>query len=187
MCGIPFEGEDAIFNEDDPNEDNFDVFDIDINDLRNELTPQPPPLPELSDEQRAHLIEASANALIGIRQTVADGQAKQAEKMMTRSNRYLGECEIGEYVTLPIPQVDRSVSSAPNLICRIVDIDYIHNMHELACEAGVLNIMFARNCFERLKSKDLPNVHINCEKAISVREAASKIDIGGGQGMLKYN
>ena len=102
--------------------------------------------------------------------------------MMTRSNRYLGECD---YVTLPIPQVDRSVSSAPNLICRIVDIDYIHNMHELACETDFLNIMFARNCFERLKSKDLPNVHINCEKAISVREAASKIDIGGGQGMLK--
>ena len=56
----------------------------------------------------------------------------------------LGAVEIGDFVVLPIPDVDRSVSSAPNLICRIVDIDYQYNVHELACEAGVLSVMFAR-------------------------------------------
>ena len=106
--------------------------------------------------------------------------------MLTRSGKYLGECEIGDYVTLPIPQVDRSISSAPNLICRIVDIDYRYSMYELACEAGVLNILFARNCFEKLESKVL-DVKISLEKALSVREAASAVDIGGGQGMVKCN
>ena len=118
--------------------------------------------------------------------SVTNGQAKQAKMMLTRSGKYLGECEIGDYVTLPIPQVDRSISSAPNLICRIVDIDYRYSMYELACEAGVLNILFARNCFEKLESKVL-DVKISLEKALSVREAASAVDIGGGQGMVKCN
>ena len=79
----------------------------------------------------------------------------QAYIELTRSQKYLGPVEIGDFVVLPIPDVDRSVSSAPNLICRIVDIDYKYNLHELACEAGVLSIMFARNCFDKLDSTDL--------------------------------
>ena len=185
ICGIPYDGEDSVFNEEDPDEENFDVFDIDIHDNPRDEPVENAPI-EISDENHAFLVNAAANTLMGVRETVREGQANQAKVMLTRSRKYLCPVEIGDYVTLPIPVVDRSASSAPNIICRIVDVDYDKNIHELACEAGVLNIKFARNCFEKLDSKVL-NVKIKLDKALSVREAASEIDIGGGQGMLKCN
>lgn len=54
---------------------------------------------------------------------------------------------IGDYVTLPIPKVDRGLSEPPNLICRIVAIDF----NELACEADVLDTLFSRNTFDLVK------------------------------------
>ena len=66
---------------------------------------------------------------MGIREAFSDEQAKQAARMLTRSSKYLEEFEIGDYVALPIPNADRSVSSAQNIICRIIDIDYHHNLH----------------------------------------------------------
>jgi hypothetical protein len=187
ICGINFEGEYSVFNGEDPDEEDFDVFDLNSYEgMPTEEVVETNNNQSLSDENHAHLIDAAANTLLGIRQTVSDGQAAQAKVMLTRSRKYLGEVEIGDYVTLPIPDVDRSVSSAPNLICRIVDIIYEKNLHELACEAGVLNILFARNCFEKIETSIL-NVNIKLDKSLSVREAAGVIDIGGGQGMLKCN
>ena len=62
------------------------------------------------------------------------------------------EVNIGDFVVLPIPDVDKGLTEAPNLICRIVDIDYVKIMHELATKAGVLNTMFARNCFDLVEA-----------------------------------
>ena len=121
---------------------------------------------------------------MGIREDVRAGQAAQAVVMTTRSRKVLSEVQIGDYVTLPIPDVDRSVASAPNLICRIVDIDFTTNLNELACEAGVLDILFARNCFGKLDSEVL-NVKIKLDKKLSVRAAASDVDICDG--LLKCN
>ena len=72
------------------------------------------------------------------------------------------------------------------IICRIIDIDYHHNLHELACPDGVLSVIFARNCFEKLDATQL-GVEVRIDISVSVREAAVEIDIVGGQGMLKCN
>ena len=93
--------------------------------------------------------------------------------MKTRSNKYQCEVLAGDYVILPIPDVDKSIASAPNIICRIVDIDYKHSLHELACEAGVLSTMFARNCFDKLEAKDL-TVKIKLDKQVSVKKLIEK-------------
>ena len=92
---------------------------------------------------------------MGIREEVSDGQAKQAARMFTRSSKYLDEVEIGDYVALQISNMNRSVSSSPHIICRIIDIDYHHNLHELACPVEVLSVMFAPNCFENIDSAQL--------------------------------
>ena len=97
---------------------------------------------EPAAKDHATLVEANANVLLGIREAVIAGQAKQASKRITRRNKYLEAVEIGDYVALSIPDSDRSVASAPNILCRIVDIDQ-NNRQELACRAGVL--LFARN------------------------------------------
>ena len=111
--------------------------------------------------------------------------AKQAELMRTRSKKYLPEVSIGDYVTLAVPDVDRGITDSPSLLCRVVDIDYKHSLYELACEAGVLETLFARNCFD-LAGSDL-NLNVRLDTKLSVRSAVSSISIGGGQGMVKCN
>ncbi|RNA33820.1 KRAB-A domain-containing 2-like [Brachionus plicatilis] len=132
-----------------------------------------------------HIIK-NANALLGIRESVRTNQARQAESMKTRSKRYIPEVSIGDYVALPIPDVDKGLSEAPNLICRIVDIDYSESLYELACEAGVLNVLFAGNCFDLVKECSV-ELGIKLDKQLSVREAVKELSIGGGQGILKCN
>ncbi len=85
---------------------------------------------------------------------------------------------------MPVPDVDRGPSDPPNLACRVVDINYDTMMHELACQAGVLKDMFARNAFDKL---DGSVDGIWTDVATNVREAVAVLSIGGGKGMLKCN
>ncbi|RNA10648.1 KRAB-A domain-containing 2-like [Brachionus plicatilis] len=132
-----------------------------------------------------HIIK-NANALLGIRESFWTNQARQAKSMKTRSKRYIPEVSIGDYVALPIPDVDKGLREAPNLICRIVDIDYSKSFYELACEAVVLNVLFARNGFDLVKECSV-ELDIKLDKQLSVREAVKELSIGGGQGKLKCN
>ena len=208
MCGVPYENDDL--DEVDTGLDVNDTFEMDdelkkMTEESNEeeaneevlsqasqasqapsQASQAPTTSELSSENQAMLVSCAANSLLGIRENVRVNQAKQAKRMLTRSKKVLCPVNIGDYVILPIPEVDRSVSSSPNIICRVVDYDNETDLFELACAAGALNIKFARNCFEKLESDDVA-VTIKTDKKVSVREAASEIDIGGGQGMLKCN
>ena len=72
--------------------------------------------------------------------------------------------EHGDYVTLKIPDVDKSLSSASNLICRVIDICWETSLYELVSEAGVLNTMFARNAFDKLNTKDFPLIEFDLSK-----------------------
>ena len=54
----------------------------------------------------------------------------QAERMKLRSMKYIPQVNIGYYVVLPIPDVDRGLTEAPYLICRILDIDYEKSLYE---------------------------------------------------------
>ena len=106
--------------------------------------------------------------------------------MRTRSKRYVPEVSIGDYVALPIPDVDRGLSEARNLICRIVDIDYDKSLYELACEAAVLDTMFARNSFDLVKDCSV-ELEVKLDKKLSIRQAVKELSVGGGQGFLKCN
>ncbi|CAF1120116.1 unnamed protein product [Brachionus calyciflorus] len=72
----------------------------------------------------AEQIIRNANSLLGIRESVRGIQGRQAEAMRTRCKRYLPDVSVGDYAGLPIPDVERGLSEAPNLVCRIVDIDH---------------------------------------------------------------
>ncbi|RNA32086.1 KRAB-A domain-containing 2-like [Brachionus plicatilis] len=96
------------------------------------------------------------------------------------------EAYIGDIVVLPIPEVDKGLTEAPNLVCRIVDIDFDKSLYELACEAGVLNTLFARNSFDLVKDCSI-ELNLKLDKALSVRQAVNELSIGGGQGMEKCN
>ena len=117
ICEILYENDEL-----DSETESFDKFDQNIDSIERETV-------EPTSDDHAAFVEANANALMGIREAFSDEQAKQAARMLTRSSKYLEEFEIGDYVALPIPNADRSVSSAQNIICRIIDIDYHHNLH----------------------------------------------------------
>jgi hypothetical protein len=106
--------------------------------------------------------------------------------MKTRSKKYIPEVNIGDFVILPILDVDKGLTEAPNLIYRIVNIDNDKSLYELACEAGVLNTLFARNSFDLVKDCSL-NLPIKLDKALSVRQVVNELSIGGGQVMVKCN
>ena len=132
------------------------------------------------------MLKQHTENLMGVRASTIINQRAQADRMLKRSAKYQCEVEIGAFVIVPIPDVDRSAASAPNLICRVIDFDEVKNLYELASQAGVLDVMFSRNGFDKLDSKDL-NVVIKTDVKVSVREAASAVDIAGGQGMAKCN
>jgi hypothetical protein len=129
-------------------------------------------------------VENNINRLIGIRNEVAINQSEQAERMKSRSVAYLPEVNIGDFVALSVPPVDRGLSDPPNIICRVVDIDFTHDLYELVSEGGVINIMLARNTFEKLKSNHF-DLHFVLDKSLSIRQAVNQISIGGGQGVLR--
>jgi hypothetical protein len=107
--------------------------------------------------------------------------------MKTRSKKYLPEVNIGDFVILPIPDVDKGLTEAPNLICRVVDFDEKVNLYELASEAGVFTDMFSRNSFDLVKEVNL-EISIRTDKMVKgIRQAVNELSIGGGQGMVKCN
>ena len=58
---------------------------------------------------------------------------------------------------------------------------------DLGLSRSLYKICFTlRNCFDKLEAKDL-TVKIKLDKLVSVREAASAVDIAGGQGFLRCN
>ncbi|CAF1013044.1 unnamed protein product [Brachionus calyciflorus] len=176
--------DDELGNEEDNDEGEVDVFDPKEFDL-NELTITPPEVPSVYIPIDS--IDKAANELLGIRESVRENQEKQAESMRTRSKKYLPEANIGDYVLLPIPDVDKGLTEAPNLICRIIDIEYERSLYELACEVGVFTEMFARNCFDLVKDSNIL-LNIRTDKTVKgVRAAVTELSIGGGQGMIKCN
>ncbi|CAF1109465.1 unnamed protein product [Brachionus calyciflorus] len=110
--------------------------------------------PDLSDNDDVDVFNSSEFQM--------DEIGRQAEAIRTRSKRYVPDVSVGDYVALPIPDVDRGLSEAPNLVCRIVDIDHEKSLYQLACEAGLT-------------------------RKLSVRQAVREISIGGDQGMSKCN
>ena len=99
---------------------------------------------------------------------------------------HMSEVEIGDYVRLPVEDVDRGICDAGFLICRVIDIDYSFSLYELACQAGCFTIMFARNAFDKVDAN--LNISVRTDKSISsIREAVKELSVGGGQGMTKCN
>jgi hypothetical protein len=86
------------------------------------------------------------------------------------------EVKIGDYVALAVSSVDQGLSDAPNVICRIVDIDHEYAMHELACEAGVFSTKYARNAFTLLTGDLELNIKMDV-KLGSIREATRLLSV----------
>ena len=86
--------------------------------------------------QSSEEIDRQANVLIGIRNEVSKNQTRQAKRMLEKSKKYTPEVAIGSMVALHVADVDKGLTDAPNLICRVVDFLEDRSLYELACEVG---------------------------------------------------
>jgi hypothetical protein len=59
-------------------------------------------------------------------------QKREAEKMMTSSNKKFKPSDIGDNVLVRIPEVDRSRITPRNILAVVVDHDKENNLYELA-------------------------------------------------------
>ncbi|RNA03959.1 hypothetical protein BpHYR1_038582 [Brachionus plicatilis] len=92
---------------------------------------------------------------------------------------------IDDFVALPIPDVDKGPTEAPNLICRIIDVDYKFSLYELACQVGVFSELFSRNAFDLVQNCQV-ELEIRTDKLLkSVKQPVNEMSIGGDQGILR--
>ena len=92
---------------------------------------------------------------------------------------------IGDNVTLPVPDVDRAPTDPRNLICVLVGIK--DESYKLGTTSGILNHWYTKTEFTICKTKFIALESVNKEKNISLRQAAGKESLVGGQGMQKCN
>ena len=119
-----------------------------------------------------------------IRKIAAEGILKQADKMMGRTKKKLIEPKIGDCVTVPISQYDRSKVDPPNLIGVVIDIK--NSKYQVGTRGGIINYWFERNAFEVIKYKPLKKEDVP-DKFNSIREIVREVSVGHGQGYQKCN
>ncbi|KAL4090679.1 hypothetical protein QTP88_025471 [Uroleucon formosanum] len=108
----------------------------------------------------------------------------QATKMKQASENRFRPGEVGQSVTVKIPDVDRARSDFRNIIGVILSIN--NDMYEIGTKEDRLSTLYSRNqfliCKERfLKADDVP------QTMISLRETVRKFSNLGGQGYDQFN
>jgi hypothetical protein len=131
------DGDDDQFDPDRFDPEQYDLTELVEAQAQAEAQIQAQNLPQLQAGTQPEVsvpeINRAADQLIGIRDLIRDNQAKQAERMTTRCAAFLPDVSVGDYVYLPVKDVDRGPTDPPNIVCRIVDIDWDKSLYELAC------------------------------------------------------
>lgn len=103
----------------------------------------------------------------------------QAEKMMSRCEKLHPMASVGQNVTIPIPDPDKSKASFRNIIGVIMKIE--DSNHTVGTKFGIINVKYSRGEFDIAKEcfvkvNDVP------KNLISLRTAAKYSSIGNRQG-----
>ena len=118
------------------------------------------------------------------RKKAGKAQAKQANKMTLRTANIMQEANVGDTVTIPVPDLDRGRGDHRNIFGIILTKE--DTFCKLGTEFGTLASLFSRNQFSLSKEKFL-NASSVPDTEISVREAARMASSGSGQGFFKCN
>ena len=103
---------------------------------------------------------------------------KQATQMLTRT-RSLRAVGIGDNVSVPVSQFDRSKGDPPNLVGVVLAVE--DNGYVIGTRRGVIKGKLARNQFEFIHCKGLVAENIPPEQ-LSIHELVRAGSVCGGQG-----
>lgn len=109
-----------------------------------------------------------------------EGQKKAAEKMIQASDKKLVIIEVGSYVLVNIPKVDRGPLDSQNIIGKVVDKK--NNVYQIGTRFGIINTWLSRNVLQATEAEFLDEVP---STIITLRETAKRHSQFGGQGYQK--
>ncbi|XP_045446899.1 uncharacterized protein LOC123655106 [Melitaea cinxia] len=118
---------------------------------------------EVSNREK---VSSSENDIHKARTTAAENLVKHAKKMKATSDKSHPPANIGDNVTIPIPDVDKGKGDLRNIIGVILQ----KNDETILSEFGICNQTF------------LEVADVNQGSEISLRTAATKHSVGSGQG-----
>ena len=104
---------------------------------------------------------------IGARKKAKLGLQQQATQMLARSTRSLRAVGVGDNVSVPVSQFDRSKGDPPNLVGVVLSAE--DNKYVIGTKGGIIKGKLARNQIEFLQYKGLVAESIPPEE-LSIRE-----------------
>lgn len=96
----------------------------------------------------------------------------QAKKMKSLTDKTHPPANVGDNVTIPIPDVDKPKGALRNIIA-VVLLKTDDNMYQLGTKNGVIQHLYTRSEFDLCKQKFLDVNAVKKDKQISLRQAAS--------------
>lgn len=121
--------------------------------------------------------------LVKTRQDCFKRQTIAAEKMTDFSEKKFPPLEIGECVTLAISKFDRGPLDFANIIGVISAKE--NGVYQIGTKDGLIKGWFPRTDVEKAASRPFTIEDVNKEICLTLREAASKQSMMGGQGFKK--
>ena len=135
-------------------------------DIEREAPPRSPS-PPLIQTRAKKRVEATSQ----IREKTNGQQEKVARKMIEKTNNYLVPVKVGDKVIFFTDELDRGITDAPNLLCKINAIK--HDNYELASEAGIIDRLVPRNAFH-IAAKNI-DFTVKTDTTITVRSAITAL------------
>ncbi|CAH0385830.1 unnamed protein product [Bemisia tabaci] len=131
-----------------------------------------PNIPTTSEASKAH-------PAVTLRQKASESLKTQAQKMLTRAEKKLARVKVGDCVTVPVSEFDRSRGDPANIIGIVMKEE--NGLFQIGSKCGIISTRLARNAFEVVKYKGL-KVEDVPQDCFSVRELVRKMSVGSGQG-----
>ena len=112
-------------------------------------------------------------------------QLDAAKKMINYSSENHGSLEVGDFVTLYVPNVDRGPLDFPS-ICGVITKTK-HGLYQIGTKEGIISGYFPRSSLSKSDSEFFTPQEIDRAQVVTLRQASSYQSKTGGQGFFKCN
>ncbi|XP_049886470.1 KRAB-A domain-containing protein 2-like [Pectinophora gossypiella] len=137
-----------------------------------------------SEDGDGGVVEIDTQNIKDARRSAAENLEKQAKRMKASSDKSHPPANIGDNVTIPIPDVDKGRGDLRNIIGVILQRND-EGFYKIGTKHGVLQKLYCRTEFDICSQKFLSVGEVDQDTEISLRTAATKHSVGSGQGFVR--
>ncbi|XP_043464212.1 uncharacterized protein LOC122503410 [Leptopilina heterotoma] len=147
----------------------------DLNNSRQENQPSASNVEDLNNSRQENIFSA--------RKRAAEGLELQAKRMKISSDKSHRPVEVGDNVTIPIPDVDKAKSDFRNVIG--VVLEKKDELHRIGTRQGIINRLYCRSEFDKCKASFIDEQDVPQDETISLRSIATQESNTNGQGFTR--